>query len=81
MSVSQDDITDIRELSCKIQNFISDTLTDVNLSIGMVAVMNATTTCIFDQCETMKEILFYRDQWREAMDEFIQFIIERRGIK
>jgi len=73
-NVPQDDLLDVLEMTRKIEIFMAKTLDQVDATLAMSAVMNATINCILSQCTTMDEVLFYRRILSEFFDTSIRTI-------
>ena len=72
--IPQDDIIDVVELTDKIETYISDVLTHNELNIAMSALMSASVNSMLMQCETLDEVLFYRNFFIQILDNSIRSI-------
>lgn len=67
-----DDILDIKDLVAKIEPFISDFLEDVDLHVALSALMSTTIRLVAVQCDTVEEMIFYRNLFFKGFDTYIR---------
>jgi hypothetical protein len=72
--ISQDDLTDVMEMTQKLEHHISFILKENEMTLAMSALMSATINCILDQCQTLDEVIFYRNIFLEIFDTSIRSI-------
>jgi hypothetical protein len=73
-SIPRDDLLDVIEMTQKMEYAISNILKDNELSLSMSALYSATINCIIAQCQTMEEVIFYRNLFMEIFDSSIRTI-------
>lgn len=69
--ISQDDLFDVIEMTQKLEDGISRVLSDNQVSLCMSALMNATVNCIILQCDTVEEIIQYKNAFFEVFENII----------
>lgn len=73
-SISPDDLQDMRELVDDLQEAIGVILYDQNFDIAFSALMSATINSTLGQCETIDEVMMYRNVFINGMNAFIKNI-------
>jgi hypothetical protein len=73
-NIPQDDLLDVMEMTKKIENFISKTLKDNELSLSVSALMSATINSMLALCSTLDEVVFYRNLFIQVFDSSIRNI-------
>lgn len=68
---SQDDLLDVMEMSNKIEEHISEVLEGLNLNLAMSVLMSASINSLMSPCETLDEVLFYRNIYVQTLDDAI----------
>ena len=74
VSISQDDIEDILELSEKIGSHISKLLDGHDKKIAFSSMTNAYVEILANQCDTLDEIIVYRHFFVDVIDNAIRSI-------
>jgi len=72
--IPQDDFIDVVEMTKKIESYIGHVLSENELNLAMSALMSASINCMFGQCETLEEIMFYRNLFVQLLDSSIRTI-------
>ena len=67
-----DDLMDVMEMTHKIEKYITRVINDQDISLAMSSLMSASINCIFAQCKTFDEVVFYRNLFMEIMDRSIR---------
>jgi len=62
------------EMTDKIEAYIHKILKNNECHIGMSALLSATTNCLFAQCNTIDEVIFFRNMFMEILDRSIKAI-------
>lgn len=73
-AIPQDDLIDVMEMTQKLESYISRILQDNELSLAFSALMSATINSILAQCETLDEVVFYRNVFMQIFDSSIRTI-------
>jgi hypothetical protein len=73
-SISPDDLEDLRELVFDLQDAIGPILYDHDFNIAFSALMSACINCTLGQCETVEEVIMYRNIFIHGMNSFIKEI-------
>jgi hypothetical protein len=71
LPISQDDVTDVREMSKKIAQRINRVLNGHNTNIAMSALINATIHSMLTQCEEIEDFVKYGTIFMHVVDEAI----------
>ncbi len=72
--IPQDDLIDVVEMTKKIETYISHILNGNEINLAMSALMSASINCMFGQCNTIDEIVFYRNLFVQILDSSIRTI-------
>lgn len=72
--ISHDDLTDVIEMTDKLEKYIHEVLDGNPHSLALSALMNATITCMIAECETVDQIVAFRNVFVRVLDESIQRI-------
>jgi hypothetical protein len=72
--VSKDDLLDVLELTQKLENQIGYVLKENELPIAMSALISSTINCMVGQCNTIEEVVYYRNLYAEIFDGAIRAI-------
>lgn len=72
--IPQDDLLDVAEMTQKLESYISNVLKDNEITLSMSALMSATINCILGQCETLEQVVFYRNIFMQIFDSSIKTI-------
>lgn len=72
--IPQDDLMDVLEMTQDIEAFISDVLRDNDLNLALSALMSATINCMMAQCNTLDQVVFYRNLFMQMFDSSIRTI-------
>jgi hypothetical protein len=72
--VPQDDLLDVMEMTKKIEGYITRVLKNNDFNLAMSALMSASINCMFAQCNTLDEIVFYRNLFMQILDSSIRQI-------
>ena len=70
-TISQDDVTDVVELTNKIEDAIDEILEGQNKNIALSALIGACINSMLSQCTSSDQILFYRNVFIEIYDNTI----------
>lgn len=73
-SISQDDLTDVTELAEKLENYIFEMLEGNERNISISVLMSASINCMLSQCDTLHEVVLYRDLFVQILDASIRTI-------
>lgn len=73
-SVPQDDLLDVMEMTSKLENYITHVLKENELTLAMSALMSASINCMLAQCQTLEEVVFYRNIFAQIFDSSIRSI-------
>lgn len=76
-SIPQDDLLDVVEMTHKIENYISVVCDDQSCELAISSIISASINCILNQCDTLQEVIFYRNIFVELLDSTISSI--RKG--
>jgi len=76
--VPNDDLLDVMEMTQKLESYICDVLQENEMTLCMSALMSATINCILAQCQTLDEVVFYRNIFMDIFDSSIRTIKIRR---
>lgn len=71
-SVSHDDITDVMEMTQKLENYINVVLKENEMALAMSALISASINSILAHCTTLDEIVNYRNIFIQIFDESIR---------
>lgn len=71
-NISQDDLTDIVELSNKIEDFIDQLMEDNDQNVGMSALFSAFFNCSFRNCSNLMEMMVLRSIIIQTIDSMIK---------
>lgn len=69
--IPEDDIIDIMEMSEKIERAIYNILDDLDIEVAMSTLMGAMINCMIAQCESIDELIFYRNSLVNILDDII----------
>jgi hypothetical protein len=72
--IPRDDLMDVMEMTNTIELCIFDVLKENDRNLGMSALMGASINCILEQCETLDEVIFYRNLFMQILDSSIRTI-------
>jgi hypothetical protein len=72
--IPQDDLMDVMEMTQKIEKYIMRVLRDQDPQLAFSALISATINCLFAQCKTFEEVVFYRSLFMEILDRSIRQI-------
>jgi hypothetical protein len=59
--IPKDDLEDLEQLTEGLLNAIQNILRDQQADIAVSALISASLSCIIGQCDSVKEIIFYRE--------------------
>lgn len=71
-NIPQDDLIDVMEMTRKIEKFIWETIKDNEKELAMSALMSATINSVLGQCNTLDEIVIYRNLFVSILDGSIK---------
>jgi hypothetical protein len=74
ITVPQDDLLDIMELTQKLESRIAHVLKHNEQTIAMSALMSATINSVLGQCKTLAQVMFYRNVFMQIFDDSIRNI-------
>jgi len=72
--IPRDDLLDVLEMTQRLEKEIGQILDDNEITIAMSALMSATVNCSIAQCDTLKEVIFFRNMFVEVFDLGIKSI-------
>jgi hypothetical protein len=70
--VSNDDLMDVIELTDKLELAIGEILNGHQTTLAISAIISSSINCALSQCNTMQEIMIYRDMFVRVIDETIK---------
>lgn len=73
-TISPDDITDVMEMTERLENYIEEVFENNERNLAMSALMSAFINSAFRQCKTPDEILFFRNCFIRILDNSIRSI-------
>lgn len=71
-SIPQDDLTDVIEMTDKIEHYVNNVLQECDVNLAMSALIGAFINCTLDQCEDSQQIIKYRNAFVLIFDESIK---------
>lgn len=71
MPISRDDVMDVMEMTEKLETFITETLQGNQKTLALSALMSATINCALTQCDTLDDVMLYRNVFVKALDDAI----------
>lgn len=77
--IPQDDLLDVVEMTNRIQDYIFAVLEDNDFTLAMSALMGATINSMFAQCNTIEEVVFYRNLFMKIFDNLIKSVQARES--
>ncbi len=66
--IPQDDLMDVMEMTSKIESYILNVLKDNDHNLSMSALMGASVNTMLDKCNTLSEVMFYRNLFVQLID-------------
>lgn len=72
--IPKDDLMDVMEMTNKIESFIANVLKENELDLAMSAMMCAAINSMLSQCQTLDEVMFYRNLFVQIIDISIKTI-------
>jgi DNA-binding phage protein len=72
--IPQDDLMDVMEMTQKIEKYITRVLRDQDPQLAFSALISASINCLFAQCKTFEEVVFYRNLFIEILDRSIRMM-------
>lgn len=72
--ISQDDLTDVREMTRKIENYVCTVLEGNQRNLAMSALMSSAVNCMLKQCDTLRDVMAYRGIFISVLDCAIRSI-------
>ena len=73
-SIPQDDLLDVMEMTKKLENYMVRIFKENDINLAMSALMSATINCTLAQCDTLNEVVFYRNIFLQIFDSSIRAI-------
>ena len=70
--ISQDDLMDVMEMTHKMEKYILRVLGNQDPNLGMSALISASVNCLWAQCNSFEEVIFYRNMLMEILDRSIR---------
>ena len=70
--ISNDDIEDVCQLSDELEEKIYEILSDNDRNIAMSAMMSAFISTLLSQCQSMKEVYYYRRAFYSFLEDSIE---------
>lgn len=71
---SEDDLTDVIEMTNMLEEHIYNTLEGNQPSLALSALIGATVNSLLDQCKSLDQVMVYRNIFIEALDSTIMQI-------
>jgi hypothetical protein len=75
--VSQDDVTDVLEMTQRLEDCIGKVLHENEITLSISALISATINSMLAQCQTLDEVVLYRNIFVEIFDSTIREITVR----
>jgi hypothetical protein len=72
--IPQDDLMDVMEMTQKIEAHILATIKGNDRNLSMSAIMSACINTMLVQCNTLDEVLFFRNLFVQILDGSIRSI-------
>ena len=72
--IPRDDLTDVMEMTSKIECYIANVLKDNDRQLAMSALMSSTINSMLGLCRTLEEVMFYRNLFVQILDCSIRTI-------
>ena len=72
--IPQDDIQDVIEMTHKLEKEMNDVLRGQDHCLAMSALMSASVNCCMANCETLEEVVFFRNLYIKIFDNYIKNI-------
>ena len=72
--IPKDDLIDVMEMTNKIELFIANVLNENELELAMSALMCSAINSVLSQCQTLDEVMFYRNLFVQIIDISIETI-------
>lgn len=72
--IPQDDFMDVMEMTNTIEAFVINILRENDRDLAMSAMMSATVNGMISQCQTLDEVMFYRNLFIQILNISIQTI-------
>jgi hypothetical protein len=72
--ISQDDISDVREMTVKLEDAMTSILIDNDMDLAFSALVSATINCMLGQCDTIQEVKYYRDVFIKLINTSVDSI-------
>ena len=72
--IPQDDLMDVMEMTQKIEAHILATIKGNDRNLSMSAIMSACINAMLVQCNTLDEVLFFRNLFVQILDGSIRSI-------
>jgi hypothetical protein len=69
--IPQDDLMDVLEMTRDIEAHISRVLAENDLNLALSALMSAFINIMLAQCDTLDEVIFYRNLFMQMLDSSI----------
>lgn len=73
-SISLDDIEDVEQLTEEIGQALTKILDDHELDLAISAIITSTILSIVNQCDNVKQLIFYRNAFVRFFDATIREI-------
>jgi hypothetical protein len=74
LPISQDDLVDVKEMSEKIQDAVSEILEGNDMCLCMSALISATINSMVEQCNSVGELKYYGSLFFAILDTCINSI-------
>jgi hypothetical protein len=66
--IPQDDVIDVMEMTDKIEKYILKVLKDHENNLAISSLISASINCLWTQCNSMEEVIFYRNMLVKVLD-------------
>jgi len=73
-TISNDDLLDVMEMTKKLESYIYKTLKDNELNLAMSALMSAFINTILAQCDTLDDVMFYKNIFLQIFNSSVKNI-------
>jgi hypothetical protein len=72
--IPHDDLMDVMEMTNKIESYVNHVLKDNDCNLAISALMSACINRMLAQCNTLTEVMFYRNLFVQILDNSIRTI-------
>ncbi len=81
LQIPQDDVIDVMEMTDRMERYIRRVLRDQPTPLAMSALISASVNCLWAHCNSMDEVILYRNMLMSVLDRSIRHmqIIKGKG--